>query len=417
MKETIGIVIVSAVFPPEPLASARMSHDLAIYMADAGHSITVLCPSPSRPLNVDYSQYSNESSDILDMRRSLEVKRLPSFTSPKSKLFARLLESYSFGREVRKYLVGAACKPDVIYVNAWPLVAQFIIARYVRKYSVPMVLQIMDVYPEAFTDRLPWLLRVVLERSLRIFDTWTAKSAKIVVVISESMRRAYCEKRGVSLQSILNLPTWQDPIVFENTIPRSACCSRFGVSPAPFTFLFLGNIGPVAGVVFLINAFSQACIPNTQLLIIGDGVGKSECIKLAKRLNLTNVYFISDPNVSNVPILQSMAHVCMLPMRPGRGASSIPSKLPSYLFSAKPIIATVDLNSDTAQFIRNGDCGWVGEPEDLSWLVEKMKEVSCLPEDVLNSIGRRGREYGLANFSKANGVARLAEAVLTAAVE
>lgn len=392
-----------------------MCHDLASYLRTLGHIVTVLCPQPSRPLNADYSRNIKSDRAVVTSEDGIKIVRLPSFTAPKSTLLPRMWESLSFGQEASKYLAKEKLKPDVLYVNSWPMFSQAIITRYAKKNDVPVVLQIMDIYPEAFTSKLPFLLRYVIHTPLKWFDAQIARSAVKVVVISENMRQAYVGDRQIPDQSVVTIPTWQDEAVFHNITSRSESCLKYGVPDDLFTFLFLGNIGPVAGVDFLIRAFSEARITNTQLLIVGDGTAKSDCVALAGKLKQSRVYFISDPDAANVPILQNMAHVCMLPMKRGAGMSSIPSKLPSYQFSAKPIIATVDLESDTARFVQQAECGWVGEPEDLSWLVNAMREVSRLPLEQLEIIGARGKKFGLEHFSKSTGVVRLAESIIQAA--
>jgi glycosyltransferase involved in cell wall biosynthesis len=410
-----NISIISAVYPPEPQVSARMSWDLAKYLTAQGCCVTVLCPQPSRPLNTDYSQYSNPDAPVVKYEESIKVVRLPSFAAPESSILARMRESISFGREVSRYLVREQNMPDVLYVNAWPLFAQAIIARFAKKAAVPMVLQIMDIYPESFTGKLPALLRSVISLPLMWLDARIAGTAVKVSVISENMRRTYMERRGVSAESVVTIPTWQDENAFENVTARSVCCQRYGISNLLFTFLFLGNIGTVAGVDFLIRAFAEADIPDTQLVIAGGGASKSDCVKMVKQLNLSHVHFISDPDVANVPVLQSMAHVCMLPMKRGAGMSSIPSKLPSYLFSAKPVIATVDRDSDTARFVREAECGLVGDAEDQAWLVYAMKEVAQMSLEELDAIGQRSKKFGLAHFSKSSGVVRLANTIMQVA--
>jgi hypothetical protein len=173
----------------------------------------------------------------------------------------------------------------------------------------------------------------------------------------------------------------------------------------------LGNIGPVAGVDLLIRAFHFATIPSAQLLIIGDGAALTACRQLVNRIGAENILFISDPSVAQVPKLQSMADVCLLPVKRGAAMSSIPSKLPAYLFSTKPVLATVDADSDTARAIKDAGCGWVGEPEDQVWLSGKMQEVALMDEGELRSIGEKGHSFGLANFSKTQGVSRLAQII------
>jgi len=347
----------------------------------------------------------------------VDVVWLPSFSAPKSRLLARMWESFSFGSHVTKYIACMPKQPDVLYVNSWPLFSQLLIARYAKKNCIPMVLQIMDIYPESLTNRLSSISLFLIYKPLKMLDAWIARSASKIVVISENMRNIYVDSRQIPIDSVSYIPTWQDESIFENISARSISCKKYNIPVHPFTFLFLGNIGPVAGVDFLIRAFAIADIGNAQLLIVGDGTAKADCIKLTKQLNLTSVHFVSDPEAANVPALQSMAHVCLLPMKRGNGMSSIPSKLPSYLFSAKPVIATVDRCSDTAHFVRQAECGWVGEPEDCNWLANMMRDVSVLPTEWLEHLGQSGKKFGLLHFSKSAGVARLASEILQAAGE
>jgi glycosyltransferase involved in cell wall biosynthesis len=408
------IVIISAIFPPEPQVSARMSWDLANYLVAQGCVVTVLCPQPSRPLNANYAQYYDRVS-IVSYENSIKVVRLSSFASPESRMLPRMWESISFGLEVAKYLSAQKKRPTLLYVNSWPLLSQAIIAGLARINAIPFVLQVMDIYPETLTNKLPVYIRSFVYTPLKWLDNWIARSATTVAVISENTRYSYSKSRGINIDNVVTIPTWQDEAAFMNLPSRSECCRRYGVSQEPFTFLFLGNIGTIAGVDFLIRTFAEAGVNNSQLLIVGDGAAKSDCVKLVNELNLKTVHFISDPDVTNVPVLQGMAHVCMLPMKRGASMSSIPSKFPSYLFSSKPVIATVDHASDTAAFIRQSECGWVGDAENIVWLAKTMRDVSEMSLDQLENIGQRGKKFGLTQFSKSSGVVKLAEIVTQAA--
>ena len=182
-----------------------------------------------------------------------------------------------------------------------------------------------------------------------------------------------------------------------------------------FTFMYMGNIGAVAGVDHLIRSFHRAKLANAQLIIGGGGAQRAVCQELVRGLNVGNVRFLSDPDSRNVPKLQSLADVLLLPMKRGEASSSIPSKLAAYMFSGKPIIATVDAGSATAKAIIDSQCGWVGMPEDETWLAERMRVVMKLTHDELLAFGRRARTYGMAHFSKAEGVNKLARILAEAA--
>jgi glycosyltransferase involved in cell wall biosynthesis len=277
-----------------------------------------------------------------------------------------------------------------------------------------MVLHVMDLYPESMLPKLPGALRGAAAAALTRLDRWIANQAATVVTISERMRRTYVQSRHVPREKVIIVNNWQDDQLFAELPQRSAACARFEVPEAPFTFTYLGNIGPVAGVDLLIRSFCRARLNHAQLLIIGGGSAKPANVSLARELGAANVRFISDADARNVPLLQSMAHVCLLPVRKGAAMSSIPSKVMSYMFSARPILAALDAKSDIARVIAEAGCGWIGEPEDVAALAAKMRDLAVMPLQELESLGQRGRSYALAHYSKGAGARKLADVVLGA---
>ena len=107
-----------------------------------------------------------------------------------------------------------------------------------------------------------------------------------------------------------------------------------------------------------------------------------------------------------------MAHVSLLPVKPGGGASSVPSKLMAYMLAGRPVMATVDADSDTAIAIREAGCGWVGPPENADWLTSAMASVIAMSLPELAALGRLGQAYGVQQFSRTVGVKRLADLVI-----
>src|ERR1017187_1352601 len=406
------IIIVSAVYHPEPVVSAQMGRDLAVQLNGSGNDVTVLCPQPSRPVGANYAEFRMPGVTRHTVEDGVNVGRLPSFSFPGEGFLGRLRESISFGRHVCRYLKQHLTDVDVIYANTWPLFSQALIARHCARRRIPLVLHIQDIYPESLLNKLPRFYRGIAASPLMALDRWIARRAARAVVISENMRRSYINKRDLTPEKVVAISNWADEHGFERLPNKKEACARYGVPSDRFTFLYLGNIGPLAGVELLIDAFNMAHLPQAQLVIIGDGSAKRACIQRVKSLGQRDVCFISDPEARNVPLLQSLGDVCLLPLRKGAGMSSIPSKLMAYLFSAKPVLATVDLESDTALCVREAQCGWVGEPENIDWLCSKMVEISALAPTTLSELGHRGREFGLKHFSREPGVRRLADVVL-----
>lgn len=112
-------------------------------------------------------------------------------------------------------------------------------------------------------------------------------------------------------------------------------------------------------------------------------------------------------------MLQALGHVCLLPLKAGSGGSSVPSKLMTYMLSGRPVLATVDADSDTARAIREAQCGWIGPPEDEAWLTAAMVDVAHTPLSDLSRLGQCGREYGAREYSRTAGVERLADLLVS----
>src|ERR1035441_3982379 len=406
------MVIIGGVYPPEPVVSAQMGRDLADYLAHDGARVTVLCPYPSRPLRVQYADFLPSNHPRVASENGVEVVRLPSFRAPQSRLVARMWESWSFGRQVCRYLEEEMGDVDVVYANTWPLCSQALIARYCARRDIPLVLHVQDIYPEALQTRLPpWLGGFVIPL-LRAWDRRTAHRAAKVVIIAEGARSTYARTRSLPSERLEVIPNWQDEQLFLDAHPRAKAALQYAVDGAAFSFLYLGNIGPTTDMELVIRAFAQASVANGQLLIVGDGSAEQACVALTGELGLKSTRFLSCPSPSVIPALQSLADVCLLPLKKGVALNCVPSKLVAYLFSAKPVLATLDAGSDTARWIQEAQCGWVGEPEQVEWLARKMAEVAALPSTVLDTMGQRGRAYGLKHFSKAAGVNRLADLIL-----
>lgn len=152
----------------------------------------------------------------------------------------------------------------------------------------------------------------------------------------------------------------------------------------------------------------QVKIKNARLVIAGSGSMKDAL--MVKAAGCKEIEFWDVPN-GKVPEIQSKADVMMLPIKKGAASSSIPSKLPAYMFSAKPIIGCMDADCDTANAIIEAGCGWVIEPENVEKLAEQMRQVAVLGKYDLAKRGKKAQEYGLSHFSKKENLNRLVKVI------
>lgn len=397
MPKKIKILLISAVFPPEPIVSASLSKDIASELGKKS-LVTVICPNPTRPhgfifeKGIDYKNY--------------KVVRLNSYTCSESKIIGRLRESYSFGKYCYKYIADNNDKIDVIYANTWPLFAQYFAIKAAKKYNIPITIHVQDVYPESLSNKLI-VINPLLNFFLLPIDKYVLENATKVIAISNKMKNYLVKSRKIRSNKIEVVQNWQDEEAFINFEISN---NINGSEDKIFTFMYLGNIGPVAGVDLLIDAFIKADLKNSRLVIAGSGSKKKSLEDKVHLLGLNTIEFWPVPE-GKVPEIQAQADIMLLSIKIGAASSSIPSKLPAYMFSKKPIIASVDLDSDTARAIKEADCGWVLLPEEISSLSEMMQKVASFSKDELLKMGENGFSYAIENLSKKNNLAKAVKCI------
>jgi glycosyltransferase involved in cell wall biosynthesis len=376
------VLIISAVFPPEPLVSAMLSRDIAESLSKE-NKVVVLCPNPTRPAGVVFEQKANSEN--------YKVEYLNSFTCPSFDLIGRLRESYSFGEHCANYITKHSNNIDRIYINSWPLFAPYKILNAARKYKIPSILHIQDIYPESLSQKLPFFFRKIVHGLLLPLDKFILHNADRIIGISPNMISYLSETRRIKKEKFEVVRNWQDDKDFIQV-------QQTKMRP-DFVFMYAGSISPSAGVDLLIRAFHKASLPKSRLIIAGSGAEKQKCINLRANLNNDTIEFC-EANPSEVAQIQSRADVLLLPLKKGIARTATPSKLTAYLLSGKPVIACVERESDVAQILREGCCGFVIEPENEDSLKIKMKEIYDVDKSDLLVMGKSGREYALTHLSK-----------------
>jgi glycosyltransferase involved in cell wall biosynthesis len=396
------ILLISAVFPPEPVVSASLTKDLALSLTQT-KEVLVLTPRPSRPFGFSFEKVPEGNS------RFKQVV-LNSYTCPKANLIGRMRESYSFGKHASAYIRKNRNSIECIYFNVWPLLSQLLIVNAAKKYRIPSIIHVQDIYPESLSGKVHLGSKMVIKLLLPL-DKYILKNASEIVVISKNMLNTLVKTRGISVNKIGIIPNWQN----ENDFIEFGKLKKSSITKElegnTFIFMYLGNIGPVAGVDLLIESFAKAGLEGATLIIAGAGSQKNKCIGLAKSYKNAAIKFWDVPK-GKVPQIQEVANVMLLPVKKGASLSSIPSKLPAYMFSKKPVIACVEEECDTANAIKAAECGWIITPEDTNELIKTLQTVRSIPEKELLRLGSNGFNYAIENFSTEKNLKKLVDIII-----
>lgn len=395
------IVIITGVFLPEPIVSAGLMADIAEKLAEK-YDVVVLRPHPTRPMGFKVPQFG-----FCD--KPYKVIELDSFTCPKSSIIGRFRESYSYGQACKKYIESHKDEIHFIYNSPWHIFGRDIVMKTCLKYGIAYATPVQDIYPESLLSKLPQntIIQGIAKAFLFPYDKRLLQNASLIHTISNSMRDYLSKTRFVDKSKFVVVRNWQNEKDF--TDYRNNRKDVAGESP--FTFMYMGNIGPVAGVDLLLEAFQKANLKDARLVIAGSGSVKNALMEKAKVMRDCNILFWEVP-FGQVPATQDKADVMCLPIKKGFASSSIPSKLPAYMFSAKAIICCADLDSDTSRCVADAACGWAIEPENADMLACTMRTAYETGNAKLHEMGIKGFEYGINNFSRSMNLQRLYNACI-----
>lgn len=375
------ILIISAVFPPEQVTSAFLNYDLAHELAKE-YEVTVLRPYPTRPIGARF-----ESVEVKD--KSFKTLLIDSYKHPQSELIGRFRESIDFGRKSAAYIKEHNKEIDFVYNDAWQLFGHNIVAKACKKYGIPYMVPIQDIYPEClFTNRnYPGILKACINGVLMPIDKYYQKNAVCVRTISDEMRDYLSETRGVAKEKYLVVNNWQNDSDFFKEYPKRE-------NDGKIIFAYVGSINEHANVDLMIKAFAEAAIPHSEFRIYGGGNKKEYCVNLVKELELTNVIF-DQVSRDKVAFVQSQADVLLLALPKGNGNLCLPSKLTSYMLSGKSVMASVDDDSAASRIIKGTGTGITIAPDNMDEMIKGFRYFGDLERTEIDEKGRNAKEYAL----------------------
>jgi glycosyltransferase involved in cell wall biosynthesis len=393
------IFVVSCVFPPELVVSARTSADVAIALMDHGHDVLVITNFPNRPAGRLYQGFKRSVYRNTHWK-GLKVLRCFSTFSQRSNILSRFLENITFG--LFSGLVALFLKkPDAVYANTWPIFAQGILSLVCRLRGIPVVLSIQDIYPESLIaqGRVSrsgfWMVGF-----LRKVDALIAGSASALIVISQRFREIYIHQRDIPSEKLHVIPNWGDELE-PTEDSANAVRLQHHIPADAFLLVYGGNIGVAAGVDQVIQAFDQLVdAGNIYFLVAGEGSMLTSCQELAAKSANKRIVFHHPWQANETSKVLCAADLLVLPTLGEQSLVSVPSKLILYMLAARPVLAYALPLSETAAIIANSGAGWITAPGDMPQFAQHVREIAGMPLAERLRCGQAGRNFAVQNYSK-----------------
>ncbi|MGM0582356.1 MAG: glycosyltransferase family 4 protein [Bacteroidota bacterium] len=228
---------------------------------------------------------------------------------------------------------------DKIIVTSTPLTVGFIATWAEKKYNIPYIFEVRDLWPEAPIQmgaiKNP-LLKIWLEKQELKFY----KNAERVIALSPGMRN-HIEKRAPSVKVEL-IPNVADCDFFERVEEKDEnLVLQYGVKNK-FVVSYFGAVGPVNDLMSLIKCAELSMHLPIRFLIMGEGSSLKEIKNYVAQNQLKNIFFIPYGTKEDVRDVMNVTDACYVSFlhKPVLRTNS-PNKFFDAIASGKLIITNI----------------------------------------------------------------------------
>jgi len=374
-----------------------------------GHEVTVIAAVPHYPSGRVQAEYRGRC--LRDtMENGVRVFRIWVPSVDRTRLSRRALQFAFF--QAGAALCGLSGSYDVaLFSNpALDVWLPFAIRAVLRR--TPTVFTVHDVYPDVGIALGVFKNRTVIS-AVGALERYCLGHSRSVRILSESFSPSM-RALGVPNSKLALIYDYVDTDLI-HPLPRQ---NRFAIENGladRFVILYAGNIGLSQGLENVLLAAEQLSRnPDILFVFVGDGTGRAGLIAEAQKRKLGNVLFLPFQPRSRLPEVLASGDVGLAVLKRGIGIQSLPSKIFSILASGRPVLASVDERSATADLVRRSEAGICVPPENPESLARAVLDLRSTPER-LRKLGENGRGYAIRNHSPESAAARFEELFRTVA--
>ncbi|MCP4791758.1 MAG: glycosyltransferase family 4 protein, partial [Actinomycetia bacterium] len=155
--------------------------------------------------------------------------------------------------------------------------------------------------------------------------------------------------------------------------------------------MYAGNLGHSQSLDLVVAAADRHRDRHDLVYVVNGGGVRADDLRAAaaQRKNLVVVDY---QPADRVPEVLASADLHLVPLRAGLGESSVPSKTYSVLAAGRPLIASIDEDSEVARVVVEAGAGLAVPPDDVEALVEAVEVLVADPERRIR-MGEAGRRW------------------------
>ena len=379
-------------------------------LAERGHRIDVVTALPWYQHHEVEPEWRGSWSRTEDTEWG-SITRLNPFPTDKGNLVARALAFIGFTGFAALTSIRSKVRPDVVLVMSPPLILGFAGWIAARRWRVPLVFNIQDVFPDVAVE-----VGAITNTSVIAVARWVERflylRSDAVTVLSEDLRQNLAAKVGRRRpERVVVIPNFVDTEAIEPRSRDNSYREDFGLGDRTVV-MYAGNLGYSQSVDLMFDA-ARALADDPDVVFVVNGSGSQREALMERSAGLSNVVWSELQPRERLPEVLAAADVHCVLLRRGLARSSVPSKLYSILAAGRPAVASVDVGTEVERTLVDADAGIAVAPEDPAEFIAAVRTVVAdrAERDRMGANGRRWVERWLSPAAVAEAYETLFEQV------
>ena len=391
-------LLVTTNYWPEPTGIAVYTTDLAESLTTQGDQVTVLTSLPHYPWWRVPSKFAHLGEGT-GTHNGVSIIRAKHLVPPKMNALLRMRFETSLWwnlRRVSKSMVGNDF--DMI-IACIPTVAAGIVGkRIARKLGIPFGLIVQDL-SGAGAKQSGLRGGAVISKIAHAVEGRALHGADGLVVVSPAMRDVVVGL-GVPESRITQITNYSARAI--SNLDKNSARSRFGWASDDFVVIHTGNMGAKLDLENVVKAAdSLNSFSKIKIYLVGHGNQETNLKVLC--VGKSNIAVLPAVSDSDYSALLSAADLLLVNERSTQMEMSLPSKLTSYLYSERPVIAAVPRGGATWKFLDGvAELVEAGNPKALAAKIEELSK----NQSRLDELAKLGSEFAVKHLDPAVGRAK-----------
>jgi len=376
----------------QPKGRSTRTYEFSKELVKRGHKVTIFTNSYCH-----FSHKDNLKTDHKWKKQTINgidiiwLKTIP-YKNSGFKRFLNMIDNaikiYNVSKKIK-------IKPSLIVGPSVPLTTGWIGSILAKKYKVPFIFEIRDVWPAALVD-LGLISKVnILYILFRKIEKQLYKNAKIIITTLPHVHKHVC-KSGAKSSKISYIPNGVDLSLYPKNelVPKKHKKDKFIV-------MYVGGFGYDHDLISIVRAAKLLYDKKDKkfhFIIYGDGQGKSSVLKLVEEYQIKNIEFkksIPKKDIFKVQLEADILIASITNSKSFRFGINL-NKLCGYFASSRPIIYSGNAPNDP---VKESGAGLSIKPEDPYAIIDALNKLYKIGPTKRLKMGERGRKYAESELS------------------